>query len=68
MLKLPKIITKTLSLRLSLMLVCAIALLLIASLAVMFHFSRQALKEEAVRDAEETLEGTVRQIDNVLWL
>ena len=66
MLKLPKIITKTLSLRLSLMLVCAIALLLIASLAVMFHFSRQALKEEAVRDAEETLEGTVRQIDNVL--
>ena len=48
------------------MMVFAIALLLIASMVVMFHFSRQALREEAVRDAEETLEGTVKLVDNIL--
>ena len=66
MLKLPKIIKRTLSIRLSLMVVCEIALLLLAALAVMFHFSRQALKQEAMADAEQTLEGTVQHIDNIL--
>lgn len=66
MLKLPKIINKTLSVRLSLMVVCEIALLLLVSLAVMFHFSRQALKQEAKLNAEQTLEGTVQHIDNIL--
>jgi methyl-accepting chemotaxis protein/sigma-B regulation protein RsbU (phosphoserine phosphatase) len=41
-------------------------LLLTASLAVMSYFSRQALKEEAMRDAEQTLDGTVQCIDNIL--
>lgn len=54
------------SIRLSLMVVCEIALLLLASLAVMFHFSRQAMKQEAMADAEQTLEGTVQHIDNIL--
>ena len=66
MLKLPKIVTRTLSLRLSLMAVCEISLLLIVALAVMFHFSRMALKEEAMRDAEHTLDGTAQHIDNIL--
>lgn len=66
MLKLPKIITKTLSVRLSVMVVCEIALLLLASLDVMFHFSRQALKQEAEQNAEQTLEGTMQHIDNIL--
>ena len=61
-----KIIARTLSLRLSLMVVCAIAVLLTAALVVMFHFSRQALREEAMRDAEHTLEGTALHIDNIL--
>ena len=41
-------------------------LLLFLSLAVLLYFSRQALKDEAKHDAEETLEGTVQHIDNIL--
>ena len=66
MLKLPKIINRTLSIRLSLMVVCEIALLLLASLVVMFHFSSQTLRQEAMFNAEQTLEGTVQHIDNIL--
>lgn len=57
---------KTLSLRLSLMMVFAIGVLLIVSLIVMFHFSWLAMKTEAMNDAEQTLEGTSQHIDNVL--
>lgn len=66
MLKFPKITSKSLSARLSLMAVSQIALLLLVALAVMFLFSRNALKDESMRDAEQTLEGTVQQIDNIL--
>lgn len=66
MLKIPKIISKTLSVRLSLLAVGEIALLLCVSLAVMLYFSRQTLREEAMQDAEQTLEGTVKHIDNIL--
>lgn len=61
-----KTIKKTLSLRLSLMMVLAIGVLLIVSLIVMFHFSWLAMKTEAMNDAEQTLEGTSQHIDNVL--
>ncbi len=64
--KLPKLLTKTLSLRLSVIIVGATALLLLASLGVMLYFSRQALKQEALQNAEQTLEGTVQHIDNIL--
>ena len=57
---------KALSIRLSLMVVCEIALLLLVSLVVMFLYSRQALKQEAMHNAEQTLEGTVQHIDNIL--
>lgn len=66
MLKLPKIITRTLSVRLSLMVVCGIALLLLGPLAVMFHLSRQSLKQEAMLNAQQTLEGVNQHIDNIL--
>ena len=59
-------IRKTLSIRLSLMMLFAIGVLLIVALIVMFHFSWLAMKEEAMNDAEQTLEGTAQQIDNVL--
>ena len=48
------------------MVICQTVLLLVVTLGVMLYFSRQTLKEEAIQDAEETLAGTVQQIDNVL--
>jgi len=52
--------------RLNLVVVCQMVLLLVLSLAVMLYFSRQALKDEARNNAEQTLEGTVQHIDNIL--
>lgn len=66
MFNLPKFTSKSLSARLSLMAVSQIALLLLVALIVMFCFSRNALRDEAMREAEQTLEGTVQQIDNIL--
>ena len=57
--------TKSLSVRLSLMVVGAIAMLLLVSLGVMFYSSRKALKNEALLNAEQTLEGTMQHIDNI---
>ena len=48
------------------MMVCAIAILLTGALVVMFHFSREALRQEAMHDAKHTLEGTSLHIDNIL--
>ena len=61
-----KAVSRTLSVRVSLMMVFAIAILLSLSLIVMLHFSRQALRQEALQNAEQTLEGTVQHIDNIL--
>lgn len=66
MIRLPKTLTKKLSTRISLMIVAAIALLLSAALCVMFHFSRKGVRNEAVQKAEQTLETTVQQVDNIL--
>lgn len=66
MIKPVKFITKTLSVRISLKVVLAVATLLAVALFIMFHFSRKAIKAEARQKAEETLEGVVRQVDNVL--
>lgn len=66
MIKPVKFITKTLSVRISLKVVSAVATLLAVALFIMFHFSRKAIKAEARQKAEETLEGVVRQVDNVL--
>lgn len=60
-----KIITKNLSLRISLIVVGGLALLTV-TLVGMFHFAHQALKEEAMSNAQQTLDGTVQQIDNIL--
>ncbi|MBR1546609.1 MAG: HAMP domain-containing protein [Prevotella sp.] len=61
-----KFVTRTLSVRISLMIVSAIATLLTVALLIMFHFSRKVVKKEARQKAEQTLESTVRQVDNVL--
>lgn len=65
MIRLPRF-TKSVSVRLSMMVVGAIAFLLLASLGVMFYFSRKTVKEEALNYAVQTLDGTVRHIDNIL--
>ena len=59
-------IRSSLSARLSLMVVFMVALLLMVALSVMFYFSRKAVKMEAIKNAEETLETTAQQIDNIL--
>lgn len=55
-----------LSAKLSLKVSVEIAILLLAAMAVVFFFARQSLKQESTADAEQTLEGTVQHIDNVL--
>jgi len=65
MFRLPKIINRTLSIRLSLMVVLTMTILLMASMAVMLHFSRKAVKEEAIQKATQTLDGTIQSIDNI---
>lgn len=66
MLRLTKFIAKTLSARLSLMIVFSIAMLLMAVLFVMFHYSRKSVKEEALQKASQSLAGTIQHIDNIL--
>ena len=64
--KVSKIIAKTLSFRLSLRIIAALALLLMLALITMFYFSRKAVREEALQNAGQTLEAMVENIDNVL--
>jgi methyl-accepting chemotaxis protein/sigma-B regulation protein RsbU (phosphoserine phosphatase) len=64
--KISRIIIPQTSLRLNLLVVCETVLLLLLSLTVLLFFSRQALKDEAFRNAEETLDGTVQHVDNIL--
>lgn len=54
------------SIRLNLVVTCGIILLLAVSLGMLFYFSHEALHREARLDAEETLEGTVKHVDNIL--
>ena len=60
-------IPNKLSVRLSLMVVVAIATLLMAALLIMFVISRQTVKKEALQKAEQSLEGVVQHIDNILF-
>lgn len=52
--------------RLSIFIASAIFMLLALSLGVMFYYSHTTLSAEAMRDAEQTLEGTTQNIDNIL--
>ena len=66
MIQLPKTFQRTLSVRLSLIVVSSMAILLLTSLVIMLYYSRKAMKEEALRNAEITLEATVQHIDNIV--
>lgn len=48
------------------MVIAALATLLLVALMVMFFYSRKAVKEQALMNAEQTLETTVQHIDNIL--
>lgn len=66
MLRLTKFFARTLSFRLSLRILVALATLLMVALFIMFRYSRKAVKEEALLKAGQTLEATVQHIDNIL--
>lgn len=66
MLQLPKLFTNKLSVRISLMVVSLVAALLAVALFTMLYFSRRTIKQEAMLKAEQTLEGTVELIDDIL--
>lgn len=54
------------SLRLNTLVLLGIVMLLIVSLGGLFFFTRKSLVEETKMDAEQHLEGTVQQVNNVL--
>ena len=52
--------------KLNIQIVCEALLLLAVTLGILAWFSHKALRQEALRNAEQTLEGTVQDIDNIL--
>ena len=61
-----KFYRRNLSLRLSLRVVAAMNLLLMATLLVMFLVSRRTMKYDALTRASQTLEGAMVKVDNIL--
>ena len=66
MLTLHNILQGRLSFRLSLRVVAAVGVLLVASMLVMLHYSRKSIREETLYKAVHTLDATVMHIDNIL--
>lgn len=66
MTKLTRLIKGKLSVKISLMAVSAMAVLLMASMAVMLHYSRGNIKSETLQKVMLTLDATVQNIDNIL--
>ena len=54
------------SIKLNTLVVLEVVILLLVSLGGLFYYTRKALVEEAKKDAEQRLEGTVQQVDNIL--
>lgn len=48
------------SIRLNVMVICETVVLLSLALGVLLYFSHRALRQEAIHDAEETLDATVQ--------
>ena len=61
-----KFYRRNLPLRLSLRVVVAMNLLLMATLFVMFFYSRKVMREDALQRASQTLEGAMVKVDNIL--
>ena len=54
------------NLKLNIQVLAEALLLLTVTMGILAWFSHRALREEAMRDAEQTLEGTIQTIDNIL--
>ena len=52
--------------RLNIQVLAEALLLLAVTMGILAYFSHKALREEAMRDAEQTLDGTIQTIDNIL--
>lgn len=57
---------RSLSLRLSLMVATAMIILLLVTLIIMFLVSRQAMRDDALYRASQTLEGAMVKVDNIM--
>lgn len=62
----PKLHFSASSLRLTVLVSCGTVLLLLVSLGALSWFAHQALKDEAMHNAQQMLSGTVQQVDNIL--
>lgn len=60
------IINRTLSFRISLLVVSSVAILLLTALFLVLGYSYKVVKKEAELNANETLDYTIQRIDNVL--
>ena len=52
--------------RLNVQVLCEVLLLLAVTLGILAYFSHKTLRQEAILNAQQTLEGTVQDIDNIL--
>ena len=57
---------QSLAARLSLGIIVCMVVLFMTALGVLFYYSRQAVKEEAIEKATQTLEGTLLHVENTL--
>lgn len=59
-------IRQSLTVRLSFWVIVCVVALFMAALGIMFHYSRQAVREEAVEKATQTLESTLLRVESTL--
>lgn len=59
-------IRSSLAARLSIWVVTSVMILFVAALSILFHYSRLAVREEAMEKAAQTLEGTMLHVNNTL--
>lgn len=57
---------RNLALRLSMMVAAAMMLLLVVTLLIMFIISKKAMRDDATQRAEQTLEGAMLNVDNIM--
>lgn len=59
-------IRRSLSARLSFWVIICVVVLFMAALGILFHYSRMAVKDEAMEKASQTLESTLLHVENTL--
>ena len=59
-------IRQSLTARLSIWVLACVVMLFITALGILFYYSREAVKDEAVEKATQTLEGTMLHVENTL--